>query len=92
MDKALLEKFIKYAKEEFDCDILAKPSESPDTFESIFGISFLEDNCDEVFEFEQNPDYKNQSIHVILNEDNIISVQNNSSIELAASIMRCIWN
>lgn len=60
MDKAILEKFIKYAKEEFDCDILAKPSESSDTFESIFGMSFLENNCDEVVEFEKNLDYKNQ--------------------------------
>ena len=37
--------FIKYAKEEFDSDIiLEKQTKAQDTFESIFGESFLEQN------------------------------------------------
>ncbi len=31
---------IKYAKDEFDYDIVLEESETPDTFESIFGSGF----------------------------------------------------
>lgn len=37
-----IEDFIKYAKEEFDCDITLEFAGVPDTFESIFGVSFLD--------------------------------------------------
>lgn len=40
MGKMMLDDFIKYAKEQFDCDIILKVSDNPDTFESIFGSSF----------------------------------------------------
>ena len=33
--------FIKYAKEQYNCEISLKKSNTPDTFESIFGISFI---------------------------------------------------
>ncbi len=39
-----IEDFIKYAKEEFDCDITLESTGIPDTFESIFGVSFLAQN------------------------------------------------
>ena len=41
MDKDLLNVFIKFAKEKYDCEIIPEPSDTPDTFESIFGASFL---------------------------------------------------
>ena len=43
-----LDDFIKYVKEQFDCDISIKKSDKPDTFVSIFGVSFLNDigNCE----------------------------------------------
>ena len=33
--------FIKYAKEQYNCEISLKKSNTPDTFESIFGTSFI---------------------------------------------------
>lgn len=46
MKKEMLEEFIKYAKEQFGCDIIPKKSSVPDTFEGIFGISFLEQDME----------------------------------------------
>lgn len=37
----MMEKFIKYAKEQFGYDISFKNSSTPDTFEKLFGASFL---------------------------------------------------
>ena len=39
--KIALDDFIKYAKEQFGCEISVKKSDKPDTFASIFGTSFL---------------------------------------------------
>ena len=36
--------FVKYAKEEFGCDIICVDNGKPDTFEDIFGTSFLAKN------------------------------------------------
>ena len=48
MEKMILDDFIKYAKEQFNCEISVKMSDNPDTFSSIFGASFLSDkNCAE---------------------------------------------
>jgi hypothetical protein len=33
--------FIKYAKEQYNFEISLKKSNTPDTFESIFGTSFI---------------------------------------------------
>lgn len=33
--------FIKYAKEQYNCKISLKKSNTPDTFEDIFGTSFI---------------------------------------------------
>lgn len=38
-----LDDFIKYAKKQFNCDIFVEKSNTPDTFEQLFGISFLEE-------------------------------------------------
>jgi len=34
--------FIRYVKEQFDCEIFVEKSDTPDTFEQLFGVSFLE--------------------------------------------------
>ena len=39
-----IDDFIRYAKEQFDCEITVKKSDKPDTFSQIFGASFLDDN------------------------------------------------
>lgn len=41
MDKDLLKEFIEFAKETYNCEITLEPSDAPDTFESIFGASFI---------------------------------------------------
>lgn len=49
MGKMVLDDFIRYAKEQFDCKISVKKCDKPDTFASIFGTSFLNDkNCVEM--------------------------------------------
>lgn len=42
----MLNDFIKYAKEQFGYDIIAEKSSTPDTFESIFGFTFLDSDAD----------------------------------------------
>ena len=42
MNKTMLDDFIRYAKEQFNCEISVKKSSTPDTFKSIFGVSFLD--------------------------------------------------
>jgi len=37
----LLNEFIQFAKDKYDIEIIVKPSDNPDTFEKIFGGSFL---------------------------------------------------
>ena len=43
IEKMVLDDFIRYAKEQFDCEISVKKCDKPDTFDSIFGASFLND-------------------------------------------------
>lgn len=83
MDKALLDEFIKYVKEEFDCDIIAKPSDTPDTFESIFGMSFITDDYEKVDEFEGSLKYCDDSLMVRLC-DGDITIEGNDCIGFAA--------
>lgn len=40
----LMKEFLEYAKREFDVDIVIKKSDTPDTFESLFGVSFIKQN------------------------------------------------
>lgn len=42
MNKTMLDDFIRYAKEQFSCEISVKKNSTPDTFTSIFGVSFLD--------------------------------------------------
>lgn len=37
----LLKEFIEFAKEKYNCEITLEPSDTPDTFKSIFGASFI---------------------------------------------------
>ena len=60
--KDMMEAFAKYAKEQFGCDISLKTSSTPDTFESIFGASFIKQNDDDIFfceGMENSISYKN---------------------------------
>ncbi|MDO4487153.1 MAG: hypothetical protein Q4C46_11290 [Bacillota bacterium] len=41
MKGRLVEEFLEYAKEQYGYDISLKSSDTPDTFESIFGESFI---------------------------------------------------
>lgn len=36
------DEFIRFAKEEYNIDVVAEPSDTPDSFESVFGTSFLD--------------------------------------------------
>lgn len=82
----MLDDFIKYAKEQFDCKISVKKCGEPDTFASIFGASFLnEKKCSEIVEeFERNINYENISIDVQFITNDAMSVVYSSNIGLAA--------
>lgn len=43
----IIEAFKKYAKGEFGYDISFEKSPTPDTFESLFGMSFIEQRDEE---------------------------------------------
>lgn len=66
MDRSVLDEFIQYAREQFDCGIVLEPCGKPDTFESVFGASFLwqTDSMAWLDEFEDNLQYKNVSAKV----------------------------
>lgn len=86
MKKMMLDDFIRYAKEQFDCEISVKKCNKPDTFASIFGTSFLNDNNSEeiIDEFKSDISYENISIDVqFVIEDEMGDIYN-SNVELAA--------
>ena len=76
---------IKYAKEQFDCEISVKKCDKPDTFAGIFGASFLnEKECVEIVDsFESDVSYENITIDVQFAIDDGMSVVY-SSVGLAA--------
>ena len=86
MGKMELDDFIRYAKEQFDCEISVKKCDKPDTFTSVFGASFLNDkNCVEMVDaFESDVCYENISIAVKFAVDDGMSVIPSSSIVEAA--------
>ena len=43
MKEKELDDFIRYVKEQFGCEIFVEESDTPDTFERLFGVSFLEE-------------------------------------------------
>ena len=55
MGKMQLDDFLRYAKEQFGCDITVKKSEKPDTFVGIFGGSFI-NNALTIIEAEAKSD------------------------------------
>lgn len=86
MKKMVLDDFIKYAKEQFDCEISVKKCDKPDTFASIFGASFLnEKKCVEmVDDFEGDVSYENISTDVQFVIDDGMSAVYSSNVGLAA--------
>lgn len=65
--KDVMEAFVKYAKEQFGYDISLKTSSTPDTFESLFGASFIQQNDDDIFfceGIEQSVTYSNTTARV----------------------------
>ena len=86
MGKMVLDDFIKYAKEQFNCDIIVKPCDKPDTFASVFGASFLNDkNYMEIVDgFERELNYENVSIDVEFTIDDGINVVYMDNVGLAA--------
>lgn len=55
--KDIMEEFVEYAKKQFGYDISYEESLCPDTFESFFGASFLEQKEDEIIFCEGNETY-----------------------------------
>lgn len=49
MKEQILEDFIKYAKDKFGYDIFIEKAPLPDSFESIFGASFLDQDSNDFF-------------------------------------------
>lgn len=86
MEKMTLDDFIKYAKEQFDCEISVKKSDKPDTFASIFGASFLNDRQWEEMmgSFERDVNYQNTTIDVQFAISDGMSITYNSNVGLAA--------
>ena len=86
MEKMTLDDFIKYVKEQFDCEISVKKSDKPDTFASIFGSSFLNDReCVEMAgSFERDVSYQNTTIDVQLAIGDGMSITYSSNVGLAA--------
>ena len=86
MGKMMLDDFIQYAKEQFDCDIFLKYCEKPDTFESLFGASFLNDEQyeEDVDYFNNDISYENISITVQFVTGDELDVAFNSNVGLAA--------
>ena len=80
MKKMELDDFIKYAKEQFGCEISVKMSEKPDTFVSIFGGSFLNDKkyVENIDDFEDDLKYKNSSIEVQVTFDGTMNATYNN--------------
>lgn len=86
MGKMVLDDFIRYAKEQFDCEISIKKCDNPDTFASIFGASFLNDKnlLETVDDFESDVSYENSSIDVQFAINDEMSVVYSSNVGLAA--------
>ena len=86
MEKMGLDDFIRYAKQQFDCEISVKKSDKPDTFADIFGTSFLNDKygVEMVDSFESDISYENVTIDVQLTIDEGMGSIYSSNVGLAA--------
>lgn len=86
MGKMVLDDFIKYAKEQFNCEITVKLCDKPDTFAGIFGASFLnEKNGTEIVDgFDHDLNYQNNSIDVQFTVADEMDVVDSRNVGLAA--------
>lgn len=86
MGRMGIDDFIRYAKEQFDCEITVKKSDKPDKFSEIFGASFLTDNSyvEMIDDFESNVSYENVSIDVQFTIDGEMDVDYSNNFGLAA--------
>ena len=72
MEKKELDDFIRYVKEQFDCEIFVEKSDTPDSFEQLFGTSFLDgqdNNADVLDSFAHDLCYENNQINVRIEFD-----------------------
>lgn len=81
MKNVNVEDFIRYAKEQFDCDLVLNTSNAPDFFQKIFGISFLEQEND--IEIE-NGFYDNSFMDIRFSIDTIVDFSCLFDMDLAA--------
>lgn len=65
MGKMSMEDFIRYAKEQFGVDVTLEKTETPDTFETLFGDLTL-DNSEILNTYEEQLVYNNENIQVNL--------------------------
>ena len=89
MKNRSIDDFIKYAKEQFDYDIVLKSNMHPDSFATIFGASFLGQNnlMEKVEEFEEKLHYEcveEISIFFDFDSKNEVSVLDLDNLEWAA--------
>ncbi|MGN0357416.1 MAG: hypothetical protein ACI4E0_06315 [Blautia sp.] len=82
MERRMIADFIKYAKECFDCDIVLKHSEEPDTFESIFGSSFIKQKMEYISDIPHELLYEN--IFIDASFDSEVKISCDNSLFLAA--------
>lgn len=87
MKKKMLDDFIHYAKEQFGYDIVVERTPEPDTFKSIFGVSFLEQDAEMISMKEGTNalEYINDCIKVSLDfDDEIVECSSIQGLEFAA--------
>ncbi len=81
MKSKAVEDFIKYAREEFGYNIVLDSSSEPDSFESIFGCSFIQSDIsvdiEDVF-------YENSFLNVKFSVENDVNFMNIGDRDLAA--------
>ena len=86
MEKIGLDDYIRYAKEQFDCEISVKKCDNPDTFADIFAANFLNDKnrVEMVDGFAHDVNYENNTVDVQVIIDDGMSVVYSSNVGLAA--------
>ena len=67
---SLMDKFIMYAKEQFGYDISLTEADTPDTFESLFGVSFIAEEENTAVSYDEKFIYKNDSA-IVANMDTV---------------------
>ena len=86
MERGAIDDFIRYAKEKFDCDIFLRSNKKPDTFEEIFGGSFLNQSVDisEVESLGDDLQYENISSNVYFSMESETEGTYDKNVGLAA--------